>query len=39
MKAGVAIFISNKVKIRAKKVTRDREELYIIRMSINQDDM
>ena len=39
-KAGVAIFISDKIDLKIKKITRDKEEHYlIIKGSIQEEDV
>ena len=39
-KAGVAIFISDKIDLKIKKITRDKEEHYlIIKWSIQEEDI
>ena len=40
MKAGVYVLISDKIDLRAKKITKDKERHYIIiKWSIHQEDI
>ena len=38
-KAGVAILVSDKIDLKIKKITRDKEGHYIIKGSIQEEDL